>query len=257
MDYIKHYNSLITKAISRNLKIGTYTEKHHIVPKCLGGTDDNHNIVVLLPEEHFVAHQLLVKMYPKQHKLIYACNMMTINNDNQKRNNKEYKWLKIKRSALISELNKKRVVSKETREKISKANKGKKHSSETKAKISKANKGKNVGEKNGMYNQPGFWKDKQLSDTTRKKLSEAHKGKKLSKEHKNAISIGCRGKNVGPDNHMFGKTHSKETKARMSEMRKGKIRICHRKRNINKTIDPSEFDYYIKHGWVKGVIRKN
>ena len=96
MNYKKHYATLIERARHRVLE--EYTEKHHIIPRCLGGTDDKENIVALTPEEHYVAHQLLVKMYPKEHKLIYAANMMTvISPGNASRsNNKRYKWLKKK-----------------------------------------------------------------------------------------------------------------------------------------------------------------
>ena len=62
MNYEKHYNLLIERAKTRVIK--GYTEKHHIIPKCMGGTDDASNISILTPEEHYIAHLLLVKMYP-------------------------------------------------------------------------------------------------------------------------------------------------------------------------------------------------
>ena len=70
MDYTKHYNLLIERAKNRLLEC--YTERHHIVPRCMGGSDDLDNLVDLTPEEHYVAHQLLVKMHPGEHKLVYA-----------------------------------------------------------------------------------------------------------------------------------------------------------------------------------------
>lgn len=96
MDYEKHYYTLINKAKSRILE--GYVEKHHIIPKCLGGTDDITNLVILTPEEHYVAHQLLVKMNPQNEKLILAVNMMCVKTPEQKRNNKRYGWLKRKLS---------------------------------------------------------------------------------------------------------------------------------------------------------------
>jgi hypothetical protein len=39
-----------------------YFEKHHIIPKCLGGTNDALNIVCLTAREHFICHILLVKI---------------------------------------------------------------------------------------------------------------------------------------------------------------------------------------------------
>lgn len=40
-----------------------YTERHHITPRHIGGTDDPDNMVVLLPEEHYFAHLVRWKAY--------------------------------------------------------------------------------------------------------------------------------------------------------------------------------------------------
>jgi hypothetical protein len=57
--YTKWYNNIIENAQGRIL-IG-YKERHHIVPKALGGYGRN-NIVELTAREHFVCHYLLTKM---------------------------------------------------------------------------------------------------------------------------------------------------------------------------------------------------
>lgn len=92
MNYRKHYESLITRARYRYL-LG-YTERHHIVPRCLGGNDDPENLVDLTSEEHFLAHQLLVKIYPQHHGLSYALYLMTRSTERMIRNNKDYKWIR-------------------------------------------------------------------------------------------------------------------------------------------------------------------
>lgn len=92
MNYYRIYDNLIQRALARTL-IG-YSERHHIIPKCIGGTDDKENIVVLTAREHFVAHLLLVKMYPHEHKLAFAANMMTIGGKNHARNNRTFGWLR-------------------------------------------------------------------------------------------------------------------------------------------------------------------
>ena len=94
MNYTKHYNLLIERAKTRKLE--EYVERHHIVPKCMGGNDSNDNLVELTPEEHYVAHQLLVKIYPEVDSLVYAANKMTVASKHTKRNNKRYGWLKRK-----------------------------------------------------------------------------------------------------------------------------------------------------------------
>lgn len=92
MNYLKIHNSIIEKARNRTLK--GYSEKHHIIPKCLGGSNSKENLVRLTPEEHYVVHQLLVKIYPNNRKLIYAVKQMTVKCKNNKRNNKLYGWIR-------------------------------------------------------------------------------------------------------------------------------------------------------------------
>lgn len=95
MNYQKHYSLLIERA--RNRILDAYTERHHIIPRCLGGRNKKENLVSLTPEEHFVAHQLLVKIYPDNHKLIKAAVMMSVG-DGTRKNNKRYGWLRKKHS---------------------------------------------------------------------------------------------------------------------------------------------------------------
>ncbi len=97
MNYQKHYDTLMNRAKNRLLE--GYSERHHIIPRCMGGTNRKDNLVTLTAEEHYVAHQLLVKMHPDNDKLIYAAKMMTISGSDNIRNNKLYGWLKLKVSA--------------------------------------------------------------------------------------------------------------------------------------------------------------
>ncbi len=95
MNYHNHYNKLIERA--KNRTIDSYTENHHIIPSCIGGTDNSDNLVRLTAREHFIAHILLVKIYPKEDGLINAVNIMCISNNNQTRvHNRMYGWLKEK-----------------------------------------------------------------------------------------------------------------------------------------------------------------
>jgi hypothetical protein len=92
MNYKKHYDKLMDRSKTRTLE--GYVEKHHIIPRCLGGTDDISNIAILTPEEHFLAHQLLVKIYPKSSPLIKAAVMMTTHHTHHRANNKLFGWLR-------------------------------------------------------------------------------------------------------------------------------------------------------------------
>lgn len=98
MNYKNIYDDLIKRGIKRTEHIG-YFESHHIIHRCMGGTDEIFNIVRLTPEEHYVAHQLLVKIYPSNHKLVRAAFMMC----RGRKNNKFYGWLKRRFSKVQSE----------------------------------------------------------------------------------------------------------------------------------------------------------
>jgi len=100
MNYKKIYTTLIDRA-TRRVNEG-YVEKHHIVPRCLGGTDANENIVNLYPEEHYLAHQLLVKIHPTHYGVLSAAMLMTKHSKTNKRmNNKLFGWLR-KRASLLT-----------------------------------------------------------------------------------------------------------------------------------------------------------
>lgn len=87
MNYKKIYRNLIDKR-RKCIPIG-YVEKHHIVPRSLGGTDDDDNLVLLTAREHFIAHLLLVKIHKNTsayYKVVKAFYMMLVcESGNQKR----------------------------------------------------------------------------------------------------------------------------------------------------------------------------
>ena len=78
MNYAKLYNRIIENRL--NNPYNGYTEKHHIVPVSLGGSDSKDNLVRLTAREHFVCHWILVKMYRgnknSYYKMLKAFNMM-------------------------------------------------------------------------------------------------------------------------------------------------------------------------------------
>ena len=72
MNYSKIYNRLVSNKTKRKKDKNTYYEDHHIVPRCLGGSDDKSNLVLLTAREHFIAHRLLSKIYPEDLNLKLA-----------------------------------------------------------------------------------------------------------------------------------------------------------------------------------------
>lgn len=66
MNYQKIYDSIINRAKLRGLNkklLNYYTEKHHIIPRCIGGFDEDSNYVLLTAKEHYLCHYLLHKIY--------------------------------------------------------------------------------------------------------------------------------------------------------------------------------------------------
>lgn len=66
MDYSRVYRDFISDRRKKEIKLissGLYYEKHHIIPKSLGGDNKKTNIVCLIPEDHFFAHLLLAKIH--------------------------------------------------------------------------------------------------------------------------------------------------------------------------------------------------
>jgi len=96
MDYKRIYAQLVEKGKNRLLE--GYSEKHHIIPRCMGGSDTEDNLVRLSPEEHYIAHQLLVKIYPNHIGIAQAAAMMIANRPG----NKFYGWLRKRHAKAMS-----------------------------------------------------------------------------------------------------------------------------------------------------------
>jgi hypothetical protein len=210
--YTTWYNSIIRNAKSRNISKEIYTERHHIIPKSLGGSNDPSNLVYLTAREHFICHLLLPKMLTgvEKRNMTFAIWAM-LNRDHSKQrsrhkvNSHTYQRLKIQIAIASSQLHKGKKVSEETREKLSKsckgrpsAFKGKTHSVESKKKLSNAQKGKTP------------------SSETVAKILESRKGYQHSEETKQKISIGNKGKTV---------VISEETKQKISDKLSGRSNI--------------------------------
>lgn len=79
MDYIKIYDRLVNSRVG-NPPFG-YKEYHHILPKCLGGSDDPSNLVALTAREHVIAHLLLSRAYPGNRDLNFSAWAMCMSYD--------------------------------------------------------------------------------------------------------------------------------------------------------------------------------
>lgn len=99
--YKAWYNRIIQRAKYRKL-VG-YTEKHHIIPKSLGGSNKKNNIVELTAREHLICHLLLPRFLLTPDRMWYALWRMS-NNKGFKLNSKLYEHTRIQVSKTIGKL---------------------------------------------------------------------------------------------------------------------------------------------------------
>lgn len=80
MNYNKLYELIINKHGLKVKPKDVYTERHHIIPKSIGGSNDKENLVYLQARVHFICHRLLCKIYKDSDKLKFAfwamCNQL-------------------------------------------------------------------------------------------------------------------------------------------------------------------------------------
>lgn len=210
MNYEKLYDNLIEKAKIREILEGYY-EKHHIIPKCLGGSNSKDNLVKLTAREHFIAHLLLMKIFPSNHKLTYAAHVMGKSFRKKGGKSKLFEAIRKYYSKASSEYLKGKPRSEETKAKL-RLWKGSKHHffGKTREEFSKRISGKNnpmfgrcrkgefAGEKNGMYGKgylvsgkdnpmfKGFW------ITPLGKFGSCQEAAKIHNVSKNTISNRCK-----------------------------------------------------------------
>lgn len=222
------YDALIAKRIGA-VPDG-YNERHHIVPRALGGSDDASNLVRLTAREHFIAHMLLAKIHGGV-MWVAILRMKGRRHGEGYVNSRFYERARIEWAKWSSEnqrggshwafgkpspmrgIRKPEFSgeghplfgTKRTPAQIAAvvaANTGAKRTEKTRQKIAEAQR----GERNHMFG-------KSMSDETRSKISASLSDRRLSDEHKQRISAALK-----------GRTLSDETRRRLSEAAKRRTR---------------------------------
>ena len=123
MNYKRIYDEIISSSKNRANK--GYTEKHHIIPRCMGGNDDKSNIAILTGREHFLCHWLLYRIYG-HNKLAFAWNMMCGNIHGNRYVSRSYEYARKAWAKEMSDLNRGVTFSDERKRKLSLAHIGQK-----------------------------------------------------------------------------------------------------------------------------------
>ena len=48
--------------------------KHHIIPKCVN--PQSREVTILTPREHYICHQILIRLHPKHPNLVFSCHRL-------------------------------------------------------------------------------------------------------------------------------------------------------------------------------------
>jgi len=236
--YYKWYVKLITNAKKKKRKKTDkfYYENHHILPKCLFKQykNDKWNLVLLTAREHFLAHWLLLKIFPSMEMELAFClmNNRTLSSKSRHRiPSYLYERHKIKANDLMSNHFRKKFS------KIDHHSKGLKNWSKDMRWINKNGKRKRVrSEEIDMYLNKGWNKGSglQVSDYHKRRASEVHSNKIVSENTRKKQSI----------SHL-GQTN----------MTKGSVWI--HKDNKRKRIEKSDLNFYLHKGWNRGSGMKH
>ena len=193
--YQKWYDQLIDRA--RNRTIEGYVERHHIVPKSLGGTNEKSNLVDLTAREHLIAHMLLPRFAENKAPMWQALWCM-VHMGEVKLTGRLYEQVKIEFRGICKSLNKGRKRSPETLAKMSAAKKGRKLSPEHIAKMSATRKGRKMSPE-FCAKMSDTRKGRKSSPETCAKMSAARKGIKKTPEHIAKISAARKGIKLSPE----------------------------------------------------------
>jgi hypothetical protein len=223
--YIRRYESFINNL--KNQLIEGYSENHHIVPRSLGGSDDNYNLIKLTARQHYIAHWMLARAYKDKMSSAFWFMSNVIDKKSHKSKIKVTSGMYDEARRLHQQANSQRVVFEETRQIISKLHKGKKRSAETRRKMSIACTGRVASEEHRRNLSIALTGKKQSEETKLRKLISQNKSKeqtikKLKEtaanrtpEQKSRISEAI-------SQSRLGHRHTEETKLKMSLAAKGK-----------------------------------
>lgn len=198
LNYFALYQKIIDAA--KSSPCPTKGEWHHIVPRSMGGNNSPENLIKLTYKAHFIAHRILVKIFPENRSMIHAANMMaSIHNSS-----KSYSFLRHKISEIM---------------KNNRRGAGRKVSDIDKLKTSERSKGNK------------YCLGRVLSDITKMKISQSRIGMKFSFETCKKLSLAAQGRQT-----CLGVPKTDEQKQKISNSLKNKIQSFETRQKRSKSL---------------------
>jgi hypothetical protein len=215
--YLRIYIGIIERCKSMNEEdFSGYCEVHHILPRCMNGTDIKENLVKMPVRYHIIAHMVIVEAYPEIAGLRRA--LVLITGKNKKKAGREEGLTRIS-SRLVAKMReeawrklKEIGKSPEHRRKISETLKGRKIPRDIVEKVASKLRGRKMSEEQ-KKKMSELLRGKKRSPETLKRMSAAMLGKKMSAETRHKMSVST----SGEKNPIWGTHRSEETKKKISE----------------------------------------
>jgi len=199
--YERWYQELIETRKGRHIPEDVYSESHHIVPRCLGGSDDSINRIDLFPKEHFIAHLLLARIHSGRAgmQMAHALRRMLTGGRGQRYipNSRTYQLVRTLAMEKCSGKNNPmwertgelhpsfgkydQIYTPEHRARVSAKSKGRVWSEEHRVKAKAAHIAR--------WAEPGF----------KERMSKIHKGRPKTEEHRRKIGESQKGKKVSAE----------------------------------------------------------
>ncbi len=217
-EYYTEYKRIIENR--RKHSIDGYSENHHIIPKSLGGNDDEFNMVRLSAIEHFQCH-ILLPLFTEgndRDKMAFAWDRMA-NYGDKPIDYEEYEVLKIQLSKSKSRMMKEKWASEDNpwKDRDYNSENNPNYRDETTPDSPLKGVAKTLSHRKKMSDSH---KGVPKTEEHKQALSKSHTGKKLSEEHKQAISDGSP-RLSGDEHHQFGKPLTEKHKQKISDSMKG------------------------------------
>ena len=235
MNYARIYDEFIA---SRRHRTPRLADRHHVIPRCIGGTNAAENLIRLSPEDHFFAHLLLAKIFGGKLNAVAWLMGSKLGNVRGRVARERYGWLKRKFVADQKERMKDPVY----KSRMIAALTGKPKSAEAIAKKVAAMKGAKLNfsaeQRAALAKRLRAWLKANPDHHSR--VGAKLRGKAISPEHRERIATTLKGHSVSGETReklrraRLGKTTPAATRAKQSAALKGREMLPAQLANLRK-----------------------